>query len=216
MESEMTKPSTGPNPTGPNPPREPGAIEPVPTRISDLAPLIVEREGGPAKERIADSLEDLEARMADMHAIAAEGWISQGEYDKALPHLNTCVTFAPRDTTFLGRLGFVRYVTGDDQGAAESYQAIVDIDADNADAWFSLGMIAFGRADHAAAETCFRRSARIAGGDPQTWNNLGVCLFRQDRVEDARVCFQKALELDPNDEDAEFNLDNLDDLDNIG
>ena len=51
--------------------------------------------------------------------------------------------------------------------------------------------------------------AEVDGGDAQTWNNRGVCLWKLERADEARSCFENALKLDPQDEDAQFNLQNL-------
>ena len=45
-----------------------------------------------------------------------------------------------------------------------------------------------------------------AGDDAQTWNNRGVCLQRMGQVTDAKECFERALQVDPEDSDAKFNL----------
>jgi tetratricopeptide (TPR) repeat protein len=61
----------------------------------------------------------------------------------------------------------------------------------------------------AEAEKAFNQAA-LAGTNPQRQRalyNLGNCAFRQGKLEEALARFQAALELDPNDADAKFNLE---------
>jgi Flp pilus assembly protein TadD len=107
------------------------------------------------------------------------------------------------------QLGFVRYLTGDDVGAINSFNSVLANDGTNAEAWFNLGMVLFGQSQFAEAEDCFRHTCELAGSDAQTWNNRGVCLWKLGRIADARTSFQKALAIDPNDADAAYNLANV-------
>ena len=120
----------------------------------------------------------------------------------------SAATFAPTETEYQLQLGFVRYLTGDDAGAIASFNAVLALDGNCAEAWFNLGMVLFGQGQFAEAEDCFRRSTDIQPNDAQTWNNRGVCLWKTNRSADAKLCFQKALQIDPTDQDAVFNLSN--------
>jgi Flp pilus assembly protein TadD len=70
-------------------------------------------------------------------------------------------------------------------------------------------MVLFGQSQFAEAEDCFRRSIETGNNDAQTWNNRGVCLWQLQRGGDAKACFEKALQIDPNDQDAKFNLTSI-------
>jgi Flp pilus assembly protein TadD len=150
---------------------------------------------------------DLE--LAEIHRTAAEAYLSQGIYDLALPHLEASATFSPGEAEYQMQLGFVRYVTGDDVGAINSFNTVLASDGNSAEAWFNLGMVLFGQGQYVEAEDCFRRTCEIQGNDAQTWNNRGVCLWKLNRITDARTCFQKALQIDPNDIDAQYNVANV-------
>lgn len=202
IQNPATAPTANPSPTG---------FQNIPTRISDLReatpPLVVESNEN--KDLICQSLGELSSRLADIHCTAAEAYMSQGSYDQALPHIEAAATFATGDNDCHMRLGFVRYITGDDTGAIQAFNVALAADPNSAEGWFNLGMVLFGQEQFAEAENCFGRSLAIEPGDSQTWNNRGVCLWRLDKQADAKACFGKALEIDPNDEDAIFNLQNL-------
>jgi Flp pilus assembly protein TadD len=207
----MTTMTKNPGPANPTviPPRS--GFQSIPTRIRDVRdgsvpPLVVEPIAEQNKAAICETLGELGSKLAEIHRTAAEAYLSQSIYEPALPHLEAAATFSPGETEYQMQLGFVRYLTGDDIGAINAFNAVLATDAGNAEGWFNLGMVLFGQSQHTEAEDCFRRSSEIAPNDAQTWNNRGVCLWKMQRLHDARTCFQRALQIDPADTDATFNL----------
>ena len=209
----MTTMTKNPAPTPSAIPQRSG-FQTIPTRIRDVRdsqvpPLVVTPIAEQDKALIRQSLGELGSKLAEIHRTAAEAYLSQALYDQALPHLATAATFAPGEPEYQLQLGFVRYLTGDDAGAVNAFNAVLAIDGNSAEAWFNLGMVLFGQGQYIEAEGCFHRSSDIDGLDAQTWNNRGVCLWKSQRTADAKICFQKALQIDPNDQDAAFNLANM-------
>lgn len=194
------------------PPRS--GFQPIPTRIRDtrdsqVPPLVVEPIAEQEQIAIRQSLGELGCKLAEIHRTAAEAYMSQALYEQALPHIEAAATFAPTELEYQVQLGFVRYVTGDDNGAIGAFNRALAIDGNNVEGWFNLGMVLFGQSQHAEAEDCFRRASELEPNDAQTWNNRGVCLWNLQRAAEARTCFQRALQIDPNDTDAAFNLQSL-------
>jgi Flp pilus assembly protein TadD len=207
----MTTMTKNPAPTNASTLSPRSGFQPIPTRIRDardgqVPPLVVEPIAEQDKAAIRQSLGELGLKLAEIHRTAAEAWLSQSSYEQALPHLEAAATFSPGETEYQLQLGFVRYVTGDDVGAINAFNAVLATDANHGEAWFNLGMVLFGQQQNVEAEDCFRRACEIAPTDAQTWNNRGVCLWQQQRIADARACFTKALQIDPADADAAFNL----------
>ena len=185
-----------------NQPTNPG-FQPIPTRIRDIAPLIVDAESGIDQEtrsQVISSLEELGTNLASVHRTAAEAYLSQAMYEQAIPHLETAVRY---------QLGFVAYLAGNDELAIQSFQAVIGKDARQQDAIFNLGMVLFGKSIYEQAENCFRAYLELQPDDAQAWNNRGVTLHQIGRSDDARACFQRALQIDPNDQDAQFNLQSI-------
>ncbi len=203
------------NPTPATPAIAPrSGFQTIPTRIRDVReaqvpPLVVDPIQSANKEAICDSLAELGLRLADIHRTAGEAYLSQSLYEKALPHLEAAATFSPNENEYQLQLGFVRYLTGDDVGAINAFNAVLTKDGKNGEAWFNLGMVLFGQNQFAEAEDCFRHACEIEPNDAQTWNNRGVCLWQIQRPTDAKACFTRALQIDPNDADAAFNLGNI-------
>ena len=206
----MTK-NQGPVPTA-IPQR--GGFQPIPTRIRDtrdsqVPPLVVQPMAEQERIAIRQGLGELSTKLAEIHRTAAEAYLSQGLYEQSLPHIETAARFCGGDADYQMQLGFVRYVTGDDNGAIHAFNAALAIDGGSAEGWFNLGMVLFGQSMFVEAEDCFRRANEIDGSDSQTWNNRGVCLWNLQRPADAKACFQRAIQIDPNDQDAAFNLQSL-------
>src|SRR5262245_19005660 len=76
-------------------------FQPIPTRIRDIRdaqavpPLVVEPQAQQQQALVEQSLAELAGRMAEIHRTADEAFLSQGSYDKALPHLECAATMAP-------------------------------------------------------------------------------------------------------------------------
>jgi Flp pilus assembly protein TadD len=190
-------------------------FQPIPTRIRDLRdaqavpPLVVQPADEAKKQELVASLGELDSKLAEIHRTSAEAYMTQGIYEKALPHLEAAVAMAPTEIEHWHQLGVVRYLTGNDAGATQAFQAVLSAEPGNDEAWFNMGMVLFGQSQFADAETCFGRSLAIRATDAQTWNNRGVCLWKMGRNQDAKACFLKALQIDANDVDAKFNLQTL-------
>lgn len=207
----MTK-NQGPTIPSAVPPR-PG-IRSIPTRIRELRepllpPLVIEPAAGQKQLAVREALSEICGQVAEIHRTVAEAYLAEGQYERALPHLEAAVTFGPLEQEVQMQLGFVRYVMGNDSGAIDAFNAVLVADGNCCEAWFNLGMVLFSQSQYTEAEDCFRRSSEIEPEDAQTWNNRGVCLWKMHRIADAQVCFLKALELDPNQADAAFNLGNV-------
>lgn len=207
----MTTMTKNPTPTLPSAIPQRSGFQSIPTRIRDVRdaqvpPLVVEPIAEQDKAAIRQSLGELSCKLAEIHRTAAEAYLSQGLYESSLPHLEAAATFGPGEAEYNMQLGFVRYVTGDDVGAINAFNAVLATDSGNAEAWFNLAMVLFGQNQFTEAEDCFRRSSEIQGDDSQVWNNRGVCLWKIQRLADAKACFTKALQINPTDADARFNL----------
>ncbi|HLU40350.1 MAG TPA: hypothetical protein VK081_13275, partial [Planctomycetota bacterium] len=127
----------------PTPPALASGFGPVPTRIGARPTLLVANEDASAavRQQVIENLHEFAGRIAVAHRSAAEAWLSQNLYKEALPHLEAAVRFAPDDLEYANQLGFVRYITGDDQGAIAAFVSVLERQPGNADSMFNLGMV---------------------------------------------------------------------------
>ena len=181
-------------------------FDPIPTRIREVPPLIIEKQDGSMKQQVTGHLRQLATQLAHVHRAAAEAYLSQAMYGEALPHAEAAATFDLDNAEYQNQLGFIRYILGDDAGAIACFEKVLAEHPAQPDALFNLGMVRFGCNDVQAAEQCFSGCLAAIPNDAETWNNRGVCLHRMGRIEDARICFQRALQIDPTNQDAKINL----------
>ncbi|KAK3606907.1 hypothetical protein CHS0354_018502 [Potamilus streckersoni] len=87
--------------------------------------------------------------------------------------------------------------------AAKLFQKLVDINPDDAEAWYNLGTAYAGQEKYKEAEEAYREAVRINPDDAKAWNNLGKYYDQA-----AKAC-QKALEINPDLAEARYNLGNL-------
>jgi cytochrome c-type biogenesis protein CcmH/NrfG len=70
-------------------------------------------------------------------------------------------------------------------------------DADDADAWHTLGVALVALGNRAGAVTALRNAILLDGERAQTQLALGKLLFDTGRVDDALRCFERAAGRDP-------------------
>jgi len=80
--------------------------------------------------------------------------------------------------------------------AEQLCQDILKIDANNADAYNLLGIIAVDLKQIDAAESLFKQATQLNAKRPEFWNNLGLLYEQQESTEEALNCFNKSLSLD--------------------
>ena len=88
----MTTMTKTPTPTMTSAVPQRSGFQAIPTRIRDVRdpqvpPLVVEPMAEQNKAAICQSLGELGSRLAEIHRTAAEAYLSQGLYEKSLPHL---------------------------------------------------------------------------------------------------------------------------------
>ncbi len=197
----------------------PGAgVQRIPETGPNKIPTRIGNQTSSAQEIGADSQADaqevlrrlvvLGSGLASVHRLASEAYASINDYESALGHQEAAVRFEPLELEYRNQLGFLRYVCGDD-GAAEDFQFVIDNDPENAEAYFNLAMIYFGQGRYYDAEQLFLKAAENNPKDAETWNNMGVTRFHQGRLADARASFEEALRVDPGNQDAIQNLQDL-------
>jgi len=190
---------------------QPG-FAPIPTRIRDVAPLIIEPESKidpSTREEIVSNLTVMGANLAGVHRTTAEAFLSQDLYKEAIPHLECAVKLEPDNIEYWNQLGFVAYLAGSDELAIQAFQGVIGRDAKQPDAIYNLGMVLFSKSMFTQAENCFAAYLELNPQDSQGWNNRGVCFHQIGKLDEARQCFTQALQINPGDSDAQFNLQSI-------
>lgn len=99
-----------------------------------------------------------------------------------------------------------RLQAGEFQQAEALYHRILDLDPNNDEACFRLGVLLYQRRKFQDAAHFFQRTVDIKHDCAEAHNNLGMALFSQSRYEDAADCFQMAILFKSDYAEAHYNL----------
>ncbi|CAN2042142.1 hypothetical protein GMMP15_700001 [Candidatus Magnetomoraceae bacterium gMMP-15] len=86
-----------------------------------------------------------------------------------------------------------------DEEKREDDNVFRDIDEDNYEAWFDLGVQLSDQGRKEEAEKAWNKALEIKPDLEEAWNNLGVLLKNQGRNDDAENAYNKSLEIKPDD-----------------
>lgn len=126
---------------------------------------------------------------------------------KALPFEGTLVQDAFLRNDFTS--GMAMFQHGYLDQAAASFQQVIAIKPDNADAYYNLGTLRLGQSDSAQARPYLEQALRLKPDYPEAWNNLGMIAAQSGNPDEAIRNFQKALAQRPKYVTALLNLGNL-------
>jgi tetratricopeptide (TPR) repeat protein len=147
-----------------------------------------------------DSLGSIESRYHK-----AEYAIEASQYGEAVSILEQLVIELPDEPLFLWRLGYLLCDLHEAGRAIDYFKRAILIDPNSAPAWGGLGQAYMELAKWNEAEHALRKRLQIKPG-PHFFVFLAVVLHAKGDLEGAIDSCKKALELDPNYDEAFFNL----------
>jgi len=113
----------------------------------------------------------------------------------------------PDDPAALFRLGQAFQSGNQPDSAAATYEKILEHDPNNVKALVHHGLALEDLNRHDQAESEYRKAIDIAPNDPLPYINLGSLLyFHSKKPYEAKTALTKALQIDPKNADAHFNL----------
>ncbi len=101
------------------------------------------------------------------------------------------------------------HVKGQLSGAEEKYRTILQVEPQNAEIWFNLGMLYYLAENDAAVIEAIQQSVALAPHTPLAHYIKGLALERMARPDEAIAAFQEAIALDENHVDTLNHLGNL-------
>lgn len=128
----------------------------------------------------------------------------QGQYERALAIWRQLAEIEPTRNLFL-RLGRITQSLGLTDDAERAFKGALEIDGRSAIALRSLGIIALHRSDYEAAAG-YLKQAREIEEDPGGLSLLGVALRNTGKDLEAEEAYRSAIRIDPNYEEAHYNL----------
>ena len=174
-------------------------------RRRDLAiptSFLLDREGMIVK--VYQGSLELEALLEDVKSVPTT---AADRMMKALPFRGVLVqdAFLRNDFTY----GVAMYQHGYFEQAAESFQQVIAIKPDNADAYYNLGTLNLRRNDLEQARQYLEQAVKLRQNYPEAWNNLGMIAAQQGHPEEAIKDFQQSLAQRPTYAVALLNLGNV-------
>jgi tetratricopeptide (TPR) repeat protein len=126
---------------------------------------------------------------------------------RALPFKGTAIqdTFQRNDFTY----GVAMYQHGYLDQAAESFEHVIEMKPDGADAYYNLGTLSLKRDDYQKAHSYLLKTVQLRPDYPEAWNNLGMIAAQHEQLDEAIRDFQQSLELRPGFAIALLNLGNV-------
>ncbi len=154
------------------------------------------------------SAESLRARWYNNQGVV---YMDQHNYTKGFEQFSTAVTLDDQYATGFANLGIAYYSLGKYDSAAVSLHRALQLDSDNLHALYTSGLIyhAQGREEgYPKALDAFQRVAAADQDDPLVRYYLGRTLAKLGRHEEAVTEFRHAIDLDPYNVSAYYNLSN--------
>jgi len=124
-------------------------------------------------------------------------------------YYETAVRDNPRSARAQTGLGAALIERGDGAAAEAAFDKALDLDADNLLAYYNLGRLRLDRGDLPASERYLRETLRRSPASVDSWILLGVVEERRGRAAAAIGDFRKAIDLQPWNYTARFNLGRL-------
>ncbi len=141
------------------------------------------------------------------HRKAAATEVQRLRHGAAIQHLQAFLELEGDDVEALNVLGVEQFLNEDHDGAIETLEKVLQIDPDNGDAHFGLGMVLSDRsAEHDRALVHLRRAIDADPSNPTAYYLLGRVLIVEEELEEALAALQRSLELSPGLADAHYRI----------
>jgi eukaryotic-like serine/threonine-protein kinase len=135
--------------------------------------------------------------FGQLYAVRGEVFITMGMPDRALPALDTGLSYTPNaprlwldKALLLQRGGMLRE-------AYEAAERALGFDKLDPEAHRLLGDILRDQGRHRKAAAAYAEALKLDPRSTDTWARYGAALLREDRTKDALSAFEMALKLDP-------------------
>jgi Tfp pilus assembly protein PilF len=144
----------------------------------------------------------------DWQALAnrAMAYFRLGVYDKSLDDYCLALQLRQDAPNLLANFAVLLKELGQLDLAENLLLQALQLEPEHADAWSNLGIVRLYRMQYDEAAQCQIRAMESAGASAARWINLGNALTGGLHLDDAVEAYQHALELEPENHDARYNL----------
>lgn len=166
---------------------------------------IIQGRTGEAAEEAKKVLKVEERNTRAMQLLAA-AWFAEEKIELTQMVLENAIAIDPEDGALHNALGMVHLALEQKPQALASFAKAGELQPGLAEARNNHGAMLVEAQDHAAAEVELKAALASAPDFVAAQLNLGNALRGQGRIEEARAAYERALKLDPELDEAWFNL----------
>jgi Flp pilus assembly protein TadD len=138
--------------------------------------------------------------------------LAAGEPLQAAKLYREALTYDPKEPSLLYKLAMALDKAGDLTGEHVALEQAIAIDPGMPEALNQLGYLASRAGDTAAAENSFTQAVRASPGYTKAWINLAAMLMLESRFPEAKEAAGHALQLEPNNAQAQKLVNKLNEL----
>jgi tetratricopeptide (TPR) repeat protein len=132
----------------------------------------------------------------------------RGDVDAAINALEAATTADPMHAHAWCYLGLVQLALDNSNEAVIAFGSSIKATGMNPEAYIGLGFALARQGDEETSVNCFKQAMLLTMFDVESWIFVGEFLTATNIVE-AEFCFSSALNIDPNDRDAQQGMKNL-------
>ena len=143
---------------------------------------------------------------ADFFNDSAVMLAAEGCHSEAIACLRRGLQLEPFSSLMWFNLGLSYYALDDKDNSRHALYEAARCNPFDADIWDTLGVVLHETGEMEASRLAYTKALELETENGRIWNNYGTLLFNEEKYEQARRAFESALTLDPNAEDAIFNL----------
>ncbi len=181
----------------------------------------MEREDHPARRqhisavitmlrRIRDGQENPHSFLLRVQLERAFTDMEEERYESAAARLQGLLPLDPDNPVLLYNLGVVRTFLKEEDSALQAFERTVKINPAYAEAWYNIGQIALlKQRDYSKALHCFEKASQARPDYIGAHHQSGVAWELLGDKDKAVACWTKTLELDPNNRQAQQNIDRV-------
>lgn len=149
---------------------------------------------------------ELNARYDQIYVNLSRIYIEKGEYEQALAALQKGLAVKPGSEKLLDNLGVLYDMLGQSERAVQILKRAIEVAPRYPNAYLNLGVVYAGLGQWPEATNCYQKAIGLSYEHAAAHHNLGVAYYRQNQLPRAREEFRIALEQNPRDAEALFNL----------
>ena len=122
--------------------------------------------------------------------------IKQNNYHDANNYFKELTKLEPNNSEAWELLGNSHEILDKIEAAQKSYLKALDLDDNNIDVLYNLGLIYGNQADHKKAYDCFKKLTKLQPNLSVGWQLLGDSQINLNKMDEAKTSYLKALQLD--------------------